>query len=233
MSPLLMRSKKVPKHVAIIMDGNRRWAQEHGLPAIEGHRKGVDALVGTVEAARELGIKYLTFYALSTENYQNRPKDEIRTLLKLIEEGLREYIPRLKKEGAKLKVLGDKKALPIATQLAIKQAEKQLSSGKRIILNLAINYGGRREILMAAKRLAEKNLNLTEEEFEKALFTHGIPDPEIIIRTGGRTRLSNFLIWQGAYSELYFTDTLWPDFGAKELQKALKDLNERERNFGR
>jgi len=233
MSPLLMRSKKVPKHVAIIMDGNRRWAQEHGLPAIEGHRKGVDALVGTVEAARELGIKYLTFYALSTENYQNRPKDEIRTLLKLIEEGLREYIPRLKKEGAKLKVLGDKKALPIATQLAIKQAEKQLSSGKRIILNLAINYGGRREILMAVKRLAEKNLNLTEEEFERALFTHGIPDPEIIIRTGGRTRLSNFLIWQGAYSELYFTDTLWPDFGAKELQKALKDLNERERNFGR
>ena len=233
MSPLLMRSKKVPKHVAIIMDGNRRWAQEHGLPAIEGHRKGVDALVGTVEAARELGIKYLTFYALSTENYQNRPKDEIRTLLKLIEEGLREYIPRLKKEGAKLKVLGDKKALPIATQLAIKQAEKQLSSGKRIILNLAINYGGRREILMAVKRLAEKNLNLTEEEFERALFTHGIPDPEIIIRTGGRTRLSNFLIWQGAYSELYFTDTLWPDFGAKELQKALKGFDERERNFGR
>ena len=232
MSPLLM-VRKIPKHVAIIMDGNRRWAQLHGLPAIEGHRKGVDALVRTVEAARTLGIKYLTFYALSTENYQNRAKDEIRLLLKLIEEGIREYIPRLKKEGASLNVIGDTNALPIVTQLAIKQAEKQLSSGKRIILNLAINYGGRREILMAAKRLMENNLNFTEEEFEKALFTHATPDPEIIIRTGGRTRLSNFLIWQGAYSELYFTDTLWPDFGAKELQKALKGLDEGERNFGR
>ena len=228
-----MRSKKVPKHVAIIMDGNRRWAQLHGLPAIEGHRKGVDALVRTVEAARTLGIKYLTFYALSTENYQNRATREIRALLKLIEKGLGEYVPRLKKEGAKLRVIGNTKALPIVTQLAIKQAEKQLSSGKRIILNLAINYGGRREILMAAKRLAEKNLNLTEEEFEKALFTHGIPDPEIIIRTGGRTRLSNFLIWQGAYSELYFTNTPFPDFDIKHLREAIEDFKKRKRNLGR
>ncbi|OGY27640.1 MAG: di-trans,poly-cis-decaprenylcistransferase [Candidatus Woykebacteria bacterium RBG_19FT_COMBO_43_10] len=226
-------SKTVPEHVAIIMDGNRRWAQLHGLPFIDGHRKGVDALVRTVKAARTLGIKHLTFYALSTENYQNRSKREIRALLKLIEKGLGEYVPRLKKEGAKLRVIGNTKALPIVTQWAIKQAEKQLSSGKRLILNLAINYGGRREILTAAKSLAEKNLNFTEEEFEKALFTHSTPEPEIIIRTGGRKRLSNFLIWQGAYSELYFIDTLWPDFGAKELQKALKGLDEGERNFGR
>ncbi|OGY27019.1 MAG: di-trans,poly-cis-decaprenylcistransferase [Candidatus Woykebacteria bacterium RBG_16_43_9] len=230
---LLVMARKIPKHVAIIMDGNRRWAQQHDRPFVEGHRKGVDALVRIVEAARGLGIKYLTFYALSTENYQNRPKGEIKLLLKLIEEGLGKYVPRLKKEGAKLRVIGNTKALPVVTQFAIKQAEKQLSSGKEIILNLAINYGGRREILMAAKNLAEKNLNFTEEEFEKALFTYSTPDPEIIIRTGGRTRLSNFLIWQGAYSELYFTDTLWPDFGAKELQKALKGFSERERNFGR
>lgn len=225
--------KNTPAHVAIIMDGNRRWAKRRGLSPTEGHRKGVDALIKVVEYAAGVGIKYLTFYTLSTENYKNRTREEIAGLLNLIEEGIKQHIPRLKKNGVKVNIFGEIGALPVVTRLAIKGAVKQLSGGKRATINLAINYGGRAEIIRAARRLAEKNLQFTEEEFEKGLYSADLPDPELVIRTGGRRRLSNFLIWQAAYSELYFTDALWPDFDGGQLQKALKDYANQVRNFGR
>ncbi|MCH7541471.1 di-trans,poly-cis-decaprenylcistransferase [Patescibacteria group bacterium] len=225
--------KNIPKHVALIMDGNRRWAKMHDMATIEGHRKGIDALIRTVEEANRIGIKYVTFYALSSENFQNRPKVEVRELLKLIGEGIRRHIPRLKKEGVRLNVFGNLEALPISTRFVIKQVLKQLAGGKGVVVNIAINYGGRDEIIKAAQNLQDKKLKITKKGFEKALYTAGIPDPDIIIRTGGQKRLSNFLIWQAAYSEFYFTDTLWPDFGMKGFQKALDGFNQKKRNFGR
>ncbi len=225
--------KNIPKHIAVIMDGNRRWAKMHDMATIEGHRKGVDALIRTVEEANRIGIKYVTFYALSSENFQNRSKVEVRELLKLIEEGIRIHIPRLKKEGVRLNVFGNLEALPISTRFVIKQVVKQLAGGKGVVVNIAINYGGRDEMIKAAQSLRDKKLKITKKGFEKALYTAGTPDPDIIIRTGGQKRLSNFLIWQAAYSELYFTDTLWPDFGARGFQKALDGFNQKKRNFGR
>ena len=225
--------KNLPIHIAIIMDGNRRWAKKRNLTPLEGHKEGMGALIKVVEYAAKAGIKYLTFYTLSTENYKNRSKEEIAGLLKLIEEGIREHIPRLKKSGVRVNVFGDIKALPVAARLAIRGAVKQLSGGRRVTINLAINYGGRAEIVRAAKIVAEKNLQFTEEEFETGLYSFGVPEPELVIRTGGRKRLSNFLIWQSAYSELYFTDTLWPDFDGRQLQKALNEFGKQTRNFGR
>lgn len=222
-----------PVHVAIIMDGNRRWAKKNGLGPIEGHRKGIDALIKTTEESAKLGIKYLTVYALSTENYKNRSREEVGAILKLIEEGVTKHLPRLKKEGVRLNCIGDLDALPAATKLAINRSIGALSKGKRGVLNVAINYGGRDEIIKTAKKLAEKNLPFTEEEFEKNLFTEGMPDPNLVIRTGGCSRLSNFLLWQTSYSELYFSDTLWPDFGEREFKKIVDDYSERIRNFGR
>lgn len=225
--------KNIPKHVAVIMDGNRRWAKMHDMATIEGHRKGVDTLIRIVEEANRIGIKYLTFYALSSENFQNRSKVEVRELLKLMEEGIRRHMPRLRKEGVRLNVFGNLETLPISTRFVIKQVIKQLAGGKEAVVNVAINYGGRDEIIKAAQSLQDKKLKITREGFEKALYTADIPDPDIIIRTGGQKRLSNFLIWQAAYSELYFTDTLWPDFGVRRFKKALDDFNQRKRNFGR
>ena len=226
-------TKVLPKHVAIIMDGNRRWAKKRGMAPLDGHGKGLDVLIKIVEYSSKVGINYLTFYTLSTENYKNRTKREVAGLLKLMEEGISKHIPRLKKKGIKINVFGDIEALPITARLAIKGAVKQLSGGRKATVNLAINYGGRAEIVKAAKRIAEKSLQFTEEEFEKGLYSFGVPDPELVIRTGGRKRLSNFLIWQSAYSELYFTDTLWPDFDGQELQKALDAFVGQKRNFGR
>ena len=225
-------TKAPPKHVAIIMDGNRRWAKKRGRAPLDGHKEGLDALIKIVEYSSKIGIKYLTFYALSTENYKNRTKREIAGLLKLMEKGISKYIPRLKKNGIKVNVFGNIEALPITARLAIKATVKQLSGGRRATVNLAINYGGRAEIVRAAKKVAEKRLQFTEGEFEKGLYSFGLPDPELVIRTGGCKRLSNFLIWQSAYAELYFTDTLWPDFDGQELQKALKEFVRQKRNFG-
>ena|SRR3989344_1351953 len=223
----------LPSHVAIIMDGNRRWAKSHSKRAVEGHRKGVDALMVIVEAAGALGIKYLTVYALSSENYENRSKEEISGLLDLINYGIKEYLPRLKKEGVKVNFLGDIKGLPVATRLIVGRIRNQLSSNKKLILNIAINYGSRKEILRAAEGLAKKGKEFNEENFEEELYTAGIPDPDLVIRTGGQKRVSNFLLWQISYSELYFSDILWPDFNKKELDKALLDYSVRKRNFGR
>lgn len=224
---------QLPSHVAIIMDGNRRWSKEHGLPPIEGHKKGVDALIKIVEVAAEFRIKNLTVYALSTENFRQRPKSEVAALLRLIKSGFTRHLVRLKNEGIRVNVFGDTEELPISTQLVMKSGVKELSSGNRVTVNVAINYGSRSEILKAAKKLAEKHKPFTEAEFEKQLYTAGIPDPDLLIRTGGSRRISNFLLWQLSYSELYFTDTLWPDFDEGEFKKALEYFHFAKRNFGR
>ncbi|OGY26146.1 MAG: di-trans,poly-cis-decaprenylcistransferase [Candidatus Woykebacteria bacterium RIFCSPHIGHO2_01_FULL_39_12] len=223
----------LPIHVAIIMDGNRRWAKKHKVNPIEGHRKGVDTLIKIVEEAVRIGIKYLTVYALSTENLKNRTKSEVLALLKLIEEGFTKHLPRLKKEGARLNCIGDVKTLPISTQMIINRAIDELKGGKNVVITVAINYGGRDEILRAANNLTVEKRPFSESQFEDQLYTAGMPDPNIVIRTGGHKRLSNFLLWQSSYSELYFTDVLWPDFDAKELGRAIKSLKTGVRNWGR
>lgn len=223
---------KPPKHIAIIMDGNRRWAKLRGAPEIESHRQGVESIIKTVEAAGSLGIKYLTVYALSSENYQSRSKEEIKGLLQLLKEGFSKHLPRLKKNGVKLDFIGEVSKLPKSTQILIDKAKRELSDGKKGVLIIALNYGGRAEIVHAAKKLKEKRLAFSEKNFSGELFTSSIPDPDLLIRTGGQRRISNFLLWQLSYTELYFTDTLWPDFGRKELRKALDEFNLRKRNFG-
>lgn len=222
----------IPIHVAIVMDGNRRWAKQRGLNVIEGHRKGIDALIKTVETASKLGIKYVTAYALSAENYQNRSNDEIKVLLELIKEGFTQHLMRLKKDGAKIACIGELKALPLPVRKVIESGINRLASGNKCVVTIAINYGGRDEILMAAEKLSKQNLPFTEEEFNNKLYTRGIPDPDILIRTGGTKRLSNFLLWQLSYSELYFTDTLWPDFERSEFETIIKKFGKVKRNFG-
>ena len=222
-----------PQHIAIIMDGNRRWAANHNLSEIDGHRKGMETLVETAEEIEKLGVKYLTVYALSTENFQRRGGDEISGLLSLISEGANKYLPRLKEAGIKLNVFGDLESLPLLTRSVIKQVENELKFGKNGVLSVALNYGGRDEILKTAEKVSAKKVEFTEEEFEKELYTTGVPDPDLLIRTGGTKRLSNFLLWQLSYSEIYFTDTLWPDFDKRQLGKAVEFFRKSRRNFGR
>jgi len=226
--------KVIPKHVAIIMDGNRRWAKAHDKKTLDGHRKGVDALMSVVEAAGRLGVEHITVYALSTENYETRSKEEISGILRLINYGVKEYLPRLKKEKVRVNFIGDINKLPTATRLIVEHVRKQLFRNKRVYLNIAINYGSRKEILKAAEVLAVRGEKyFTESNLEKELYTDGIPDPDLVIRTGGQKRISNFLLWQISYAELYFTDVLWPDFDKNELIKAIQEYSRRKRNFGR
>ncbi len=219
-------------HLAIIMDGNRRWAKERGQTAEEGHAAGVEALEKIVRACSKVGVEYLTVYALSTENLSSRSKIELSELFNLIQRGIVDKLPILKKEGIRIKFIGDTKALPLAVRQAVKLAESSLASGKGWQLNVAINYGSRAEIVRAVERMQENSQKPTEESLAAGLDTAGIPDPDLLIRTGGVQRLSNFLLWQSSYTELYFTDTLWPDFDEKELDKALAEFEKRQRNFG-
>ena len=212
------------------MDGNRRWAESRGLKEVEGHRKGMETLVSTVEEAVKLGVKNVTVYALSSENLKERSKGEIKDLLILIKEGYKKYLPRLKKEGIGVNFIGDIEKLPRTTKLLIRKVEVALVNGKVGKINIALNYGGREEIIRASESLSKKRI--TEEEFVDSLYTKGIPDPDLLIRTGGRKRLSNFLLWQLSYTELYFTDTLWPDFDKEEFKKAIKFFTDTKRNFG-
>ena len=229
---LLAMKDSTPQHIAIIMDGNRRWAANHNLSEIDGHRKGMETLVETAEEIEKLGVKYLTVYALSTENFQRRGGDEIGGLLSLINEGAKKYLPRLKEARIRLSVFGDLESLPLLTRSVIKQVENELKFGKTGVLSVALNYGARSEILRAAAKVATSKGEFTEEEFAKELYSKDIPDPDLLIRTGGMKRLSNFLLWQVSYSELYFTDTLWPDFDKRELGKAIGFFRESRRNFG-
>jgi len=229
---------RLPVHVAIIMDGNGRWATRQGLPRAEGHRAGRAAIRRTVEAAVELGIRVLTLFAFSTENWR-RPRDEVEALCALYEEVLREETPELARHGVRVHVIGDRSEFPRSLQEAIRYAEEATAGNDVLHLVGALNYGGRAEIVQAARCLAEAvwRGELTPEGIGEAevacrLQTHPLPDPDLIIRTAGEKRLSNFLVWQSAYAELYFTDVLWPEFDRQALVEALRDYQSRVRRFG-
>lgn len=220
---------KIPKHIAIIMDGNGRWAKAKGLKRTQGHREGAASVEVITKAAQKLGVKYLTLYAFSTENWA-RPKTEILALMNLLEETLDKF---LKEPDNKIKIIfsSSTKRLPKKILSKMQEVQKISAANKGLTLNLAINYGARQEILEAIAKLQEKNLKPTQANFEKCLYNN-LPDPDLIIRTSGEKRLSNFLLWQAAYSEFYFTNTLWPDFREKELLAAIEDFSSRQRRFG-
>lgn len=222
---------RLPRHIAIIMDGNGRWAKKRGLPRTAGHKIGAETFRDIAAYCRELGVEYLTVYAFSTENWK-RPKDEVDTIMGLLEQYLQEAINTMEKDQIRLRILGDATALSPKLQRMIEQANTVSSRNTGFQANICLNYGGRAEILQAARLCAENGEAWTEENFEKYLWSHGIPDPELIIRPSGELRLSNFLLWQCAYSEFYFCDTLWPDFDRKELDKAIIDYQRRDRRFG-
>ncbi len=231
--------EKVPQHIAIIMDGNGRWAKQKGMPRVLGHHSGVKSVREVTEAAAQIGVKYLTLYAFSTENW-NRPPAEVTALMSLLVETIKGEIRDLNKNGVRLAAIGDIEALPAATLKTLKEGIEKTKDNQRITLVLALNYSAKWEILHATRMLADRvksgELNpadITEAMFEQALSTHGIPDPELLIRTSGEARLSNFLLWQVAYAELYFTPVFWPDFGQKELFEAILSYQNRERRFGR
>jgi len=224
--------EKLPRHVAIIMDGNRRWAKRRGFPATYGHRKGVDTVKKIVEATRNLGIKQLTLYAFSTENW-NRSKLEIKTLMFLLKKVIKDYRGELYENGIELKISGRLSELPENVVKEINSAVDYLRNGKKMVLNIALNYGGRQEILDAVNALiSEKAGKITEEDVSRRLYTYPLPDPDLVIRTSGEMRLSNFLLWQSAYSELYVSEVLWPDFSEKNFFEAILEYSKRERRAG-
>lgn len=228
----------VPRHVAIIMDGNGRWAKRRHLPRIAGHRKGIEAARNVVRAAGDLGIEVLTLYAFSTENWR-RPADEVSDLMGLLRRFIIDDIDELASNGVRLRVIGDYQALSADLVKLIDEAIARTSVNTRTTLVIALNYGSQAEIARAAQRLAERVARgelraeaITPDAIEAELYTAGIPAPDLVIRTSGEQRLSNFLMWQAAYAELMFVDTLWPDFGKAELAAALGEFGERERRFG-
>jgi undecaprenyl diphosphate synthase len=226
---------KMPKHIAIIMDGNRRWAKARGLSVTEGHKAGVENLVKIVEFCQKSGIKYLTVYALSTENWRKRAKQEVKGIFELLVRMVREKKDEYKKKGIRLFVLGNFQEFPLRVKRAIEEMLNIAVKNYKLRFNVALNYGGRDEIIRAIRRIIKDGISPTEVDeklISQYLYTNGQPDPDLIIRTGGEIRISNFLLWQLSYSELYFTDILWPDFGPKQLEKAIRDFQERDRRFG-
>jgi undecaprenyl diphosphate synthase len=230
---------KLPSHVAIIMDGNGRWAQQRGLDRIYGHNQGVTALREVIEAAAELGIKYLTLYAFSTENW-DRPNEEVSALMGLMVQSLNKETDTLIKNNINLKAIGDIDRLADNVKEQLFETINMTARGTGLNLVVALSYSSRWEILEAARKISDDIINgkvdpklIKEKDFEKYLNTYGIPDPELLIRTSGELRISNFLLWQLAYTELYFTDKLWPDFGKEDLYNAINDFQKRERRFGK
>jgi undecaprenyl diphosphate synthase len=224
----------LPRHVAIIMDGNGRWAKQRGLPRIEGHRAGAKNVRKVARAFADHGIKYLTLFAFSTENW-DRPKEEVTGLLHLLSQGIDEEIQRFHQANIKLVHIGKPDRLPLELRRKIKSAIELTKDNTRMTLCLAFDYGGRSEIVDAVRCIKEGNVSpegINETIFSSYLGTADIPDPDLLIRTGGEFRLSNFLLWQVAYSELYFTPVSWPDFNKKEIEKALLDYKQRQRRFG-
>ena len=222
---------RLPRHIAIIMDGNGRWAKKRGLPRTAGHKVGAEVFRDIATYCQELGVQYLTIFAFSTENWK-RPKDEVDTLMSLLEQYLQEAIDTMERDHIRLKVLGDVAGLSPNLQRMIGETNAISAHYQGFQANICLNYGGRAEILRAARLCAESGEEWTEENFQKYLWSAGIPDPDLIIRPSGELRLSNFLLWQCAYSEFYFCDTLWPDFTRKDLDKAIADYQHRDRRFG-
>lgn len=226
----------VPEHIAIIMDGNRRWARARGLPDIKGHEEGSKALENLIQPAAKLGVKTLTVYALSTENIKERAKREVSGLFQLLQISFRSKVRRLMEKGVRVDVLGELEGLPKSIRKIIEEVRKMYIKNESITVNLALNYGGKKELIEAVKNLVKEGIEvekLNDEIISKHLYTANQPDPELVIRTGGRIRLSNFLLWQTAYSELYFTKKLWPDFNDRELKKAISWYQRQQRNFGK
>lgn len=226
----------IPSHIAIIMDGNRRWARARGLPDIKGHEAGSDALERVVEEAAKLGVKTITVYALSTENLAERARREISGLFTLMRRGYQTKLKKMMKNGVAVSVLGQISALPKSIQKIINSLKKTYIENESIKLNIALNYGGKKELIDAIKDLIREGIDvnkINESAVDKHLYTAGQDNPNLVIRTGGRIRLSNFLLWQTAYSELYFTKKLWPDFGPGDLKKAVLWYQRQQRNFGK
>ena len=227
-----------PNHVAIIMDGNGRWAKARGLPRVAGHRRGADAVRRVVRGAGELGIPVLTLFAFSTENW-TRPADEVNDLMGLLRHYLRNELDELRRNGARLRVIGNREGLASDIVRDISDAESLTRGNSRIDVNICINYGARAEILQAIRSLARQVAGgeltadrIDEDRFESELLTSGVPDPDLLIRTSGEQRISNFMLWQCAYAELVFVDTLWPDFGKEHLEQAIAEFRRRERRYG-
>lgn len=230
--------KKLPRHIAIIMDGNGRWAEKHTLGRISGHRRGAKSVKLTVKACRELGIQYLTLYAFSVENWL-RPREEVDALMELLGKYIQSEMQEMMKHDIRLTAIGDIDALKKSVRKILKEAMEKTAHNKGMVLNLALSYGGRDEIVEAVKAIVGdsrngkiSSQNITKDLFSRYLYTGEIPDPDLLIRTSGEYRLSNFLLWQTAYTELYFTDVLWPDFRRKHLMEAIADFQRRERRFG-
>tara|TARA_B100001027_G_C16233975_1_gene316114 strand:- start:139 stop:882 length:744 start_codon:yes stop_codon:yes gene_type:complete len=229
----------IPKHVAIIMDGNGRWAKQKGEMRIFGHTNGVESVRESLTAAAEIGVKYLTLYAFSTENW-NRPKEEVAALMDLLVKAIYDEVEELNEKGVRLETIGNTSILPVSCREALTKAKERTKDNDKITLILALSYSSRWEIAQAVKTMAEESISgklnvktINEDLISSYLSTSNFPDPELLIRTSGENRVSNFLMWQLAYTELYFTETLWPDFKKEHFFKAIKDYQERERRFGK
>lgn len=225
-------TNEIPHHVAVIMDGNGRWAKARFLPRVQGHRRGMQALRTTIEAARKAGIANLSVFAFSSENW-NRPASEVQTLMRYFVTGLHEEAEPLFKVGVRLKVVGDISAFSSELQDAIREAESKTAGADRMLLNVCANYSGRWDIVQAARKVALSGASVTAEAIEKNLTMRESGPVDLLIRTGGESRISNFILWQSAYAELWFTQTLWPDFSERDLREALTWYSGRERRFGR
>ena len=234
----IRRAGEVPEHVAVIMDGNGRWARERDLPRWEGHRRGMEAVRETVEGALEAGLDHLTLYAFSRENWA-RPEEEVEALMGLLREFVDRETEELAEHGVRAQVFGELADLPDSALQSVEELQQATRDGDRLQLNLAISYGGRAEIVHAARQLAQKAVlgtlrpdDIDEERFGRELYTAGWPDPDLLIRTSGEERISNFLLWQIAYAELRIVDVLWPDFERDDFYRAIRDFQGRERRFG-
>ena len=232
-------SDRIPHHVAVIMDGNGRWAKQKGKIRIFGHQNGVQSVRETIEAAAEIGIQFLTLYAFSTENW-NRPKTEVDTLMNLLVSSLKNELKTLQDNQIQLKAIGNIEQLPLKAQKGLQEVMQLTANNKRMVLNLALSYGSRFEILEAVKSISKKVVNnellienIDEKTINNHLYTFSLPDVDFLIRTSGEQRISNFLLWQAAYAELYFTNTLWPDFKKKDFYEAISEYQKRERRYGK
>ncbi len=219
-------------HIAIVMDGNGRWASKRFLPRVAGHQQGVSSLRRCVKACAQRGVKVLTVFAFSSENW-HRPADEVSGLMALFALALSKEVPQLKADGVRLYFVGDREGLSAKVLLGINEAESATSMNSRLILNVCFNYGGRWDIVQATAKLAQNDLAVTEQSLSKAMALAHVSDPDLVIRTGGEQRISNFLLWQSAYSEFYFSEKLWPEFDESELDRAINTFERRERRFGK